>query len=120
MFLRCQAHFSHSHRRRGLPGGPFFRRPARARIGVRGKEFRGCAAFHAPHARPAAPACERVMSFRGLNTFRRDLEEPSFRFDHLVHQTFKNENAWREDCMRRSCSCIQEALPQISPEDNNA
>jgi len=63
VFLRCQAHFSHSHRRRGLPGGPFFRRPARARIGVRGKEFRGCAEFHAPHPRRLLPLAKGSCPF---------------------------------------------------------
>jgi hypothetical protein len=63
VFLRCQAHFSNSHRRRGLPGGPFFRRPARARIGVRGKEFRGCAEFHAPHPHWLLPLAKGSCPF---------------------------------------------------------
>ena len=39
MFLRYQAHFSHSHRRRGLPGDRFLGAPPVRELGCEAKNF---------------------------------------------------------------------------------
>ena len=93
MFLSWQAHFLHSHRRSGFiwRTALWAPRPGSENWGARHRIswLRGVRRSASPSA---APACEGVMSFLGLNASDAIYESPGTYFGHLVHQTFKNEN----------------------------
>ena len=111
MFLSWQAHFLHSHRRCGfiLACGSSGAEPG-SESGLLLKNF-----VAAPSTTPRVPVdCSRLRRSEVL--FPGHSSKPDTRLNHLVHQTIKNENTLREDCMRRSCSCIQSAS-QIPPKD---
>ena len=100
-----------------LSGGPLFRR--RARLDNWGATHRISGLARRPTAlRPLD--CSRLRRSHVLSSVSMHFDaiygEPGVHFGHLVHQTFKNENTLREDCMRRSCSCIQKRLRKFWPE----
>jgi hypothetical protein len=111
VFLSWQAHFLHSHRRCGfiLAGGSSGAEPG-SESGLLRKNF-----VAASSTTPRVPVyCSRLRRSEVL--FPGHSSKPDTRLNHLVHQTIKNENTLREDCMRRSCSCIQSAS-QIPRKD---
>jgi hypothetical protein len=110
VFLSWQPHFLHSHRRCGfiLAGGSSGAEPG-SESGLLRKNF-----VAASSTTPRVLVdCSRLR--RGEVLFPGHSSKLDTRLNHLVHQTIKNENTLREDCMRPSCSCIHKALRK-SPE----
>jgi hypothetical protein len=105
VFLSWQAHFLHSRRRCGfiLAGRSSGVEPG-SESGLLRKNL-----VAASSTTPRVPVdCSRLR--RSDVLFPGHSLRPDTRLNHFVHQTIKNENTLREDCMRRSCSFIHEAL----------